>query len=67
MLAEAHYSELFAGAALPKHELLEIRRSKISLLCAKKVTAIQQFGCLVYLPCLQVCPLRYIRQCTKER
>ena len=36
MLAEGHYSELFAGAALPKHELLEIRRSKISLHCAKE-------------------------------
>ncbi len=35
MLAEQHYSELFADAALFKHELLEIHRSKISLHHAK--------------------------------
>jgi hypothetical protein len=35
MLAEQHYSELFAAAALPKNELLEIHRSKISLHHAK--------------------------------
>jgi hypothetical protein len=35
MLAEKHYSELFADAALSKHELLAIRRSKISLHYAK--------------------------------
>jgi hypothetical protein len=31
MLADQHYSDLFADAALPKHELFEIHRSKISL------------------------------------
>ena len=36
MPAEQRYSELFADAALPKHELLEIHRSKISLHHAKK-------------------------------
>jgi hypothetical protein len=35
MLAEQHYLDLFADAALPKHELLEIHRSKISLHHAK--------------------------------
>jgi len=35
MPAEQRYSELFADAALPKHELLEIHRSKISLHYAK--------------------------------
>jgi len=36
MLAAELYSELFAEAALSKHELLEIHRSKISLHCAKE-------------------------------
>jgi hypothetical protein len=36
MLAEGHYSELFADAALPKHALLEVHRSRISLHCAKE-------------------------------
>jgi hypothetical protein len=35
MLADQHYSDLFADAALPKHELFEIHRSKISLHHAK--------------------------------
>ncbi len=35
MLAEQHYSKLFADAELPIHELLEIHRSKISLHHAK--------------------------------
>jgi hypothetical protein len=36
MLTAKHYSNLFADAALPKRELLEIHRSKISLHCAKE-------------------------------
>jgi len=35
MLAAEHYSDLLADAALPKYELLEIHRSKISLHNAK--------------------------------
>jgi hypothetical protein len=35
MLAEQHCSELFDDAELPKHELLEVHRSKISLHRAK--------------------------------
>jgi hypothetical protein len=35
MLAAEHYSELFTDVALPKNELLEIHRSKISLHHAK--------------------------------
>jgi len=31
MLADQHYADLFADAALPKHKLFEIHRSKISL------------------------------------
>jgi hypothetical protein len=34
-LADDHYSDLDAAVALPKHELLEIHRSKISLHRAK--------------------------------
>jgi hypothetical protein len=36
MLDAEHYSELFADVALPKHELLEIHSSKISLRRAKE-------------------------------
>jgi len=35
MLATEHDQDLFADVALPKLELLEIHRSKISLHCAK--------------------------------
>ncbi len=35
MLAVEHYPTLFSDVAMPKHELLEIHRSKISLHHAK--------------------------------
>jgi len=35
MLAAEHQQDLFANVAMPKHELLEIHRSKISLHHAK--------------------------------
>ena len=35
MLAAEHYQDLFAGSALPKRELLEVHRGKISLHHAK--------------------------------
>ncbi len=36
MLAAEHYTDLFSDVSLPKHELLEIHRSKISLHHAKR-------------------------------
>jgi hypothetical protein len=35
MLGAEHYPTLFSDVAMPKHELLEIHRSKTSLHCAK--------------------------------
>jgi hypothetical protein len=36
MLEAENYPNLFSDVAMPKHELLEINRSKISLHCAKE-------------------------------
>jgi hypothetical protein len=40
MLAAEHCAEFFPEIGLPKHELLEIHRGKISLHHAKQVTVI---------------------------
>ena len=48
MLAAEHCAELVPEIGLPKHELLEIHRSKISLHHAKQVTVIQQAFSMVF-------------------
>ncbi len=44
MSTTARYLEIFTDIALPRHELLEIHRSKISLHHTKPTTVNQQYG-----------------------
>lgn len=67
MVAAKPYSELLANAELPKYELLEIHRSKISLHCAKEGLATQQYGCRTYFQNWLDYPLEFIRPLTRER
>jgi hypothetical protein len=67
MSAAEQYCDLFANAALPKNQLLEVNRSKTHCITLRKDTTIQLSGYRIRFRNLLVYPRESMRLYTTDR